>query len=287
MADYTTPAPESSPAKKPRMSLRARLIFLAVAWLIVLLPFFFWRSTWFGRPLSDKEIAEYLKADDKPRRIQHALVQVAGRMDKQAPSAHPFYPELIRLASHPVEEIRVTDAWVMGHDPSIPEFHHTLLKMLDDASVAVRNNAALSLVSFGDPSGRPHIVRMLMPTSVLSAEFGVLRAVAKPGEPIRQGTAVASLEVNGEKRELRSPVAGRVVQVKAQPGQQVQAGSELAVIEPGAEQVWEALRALYYVGQPEDLGLVRRFAQPSDQYPEKLNRQAVLTAEAIEKRQKP
>lgn len=286
MADYTSPPPEPPPQAKPRMSLRARLILFGVAWLIVLLPFFFWRSTWFGRPLSDKEMGEYLKADDKPRRIQHALVQLAERMEKQAPSAQPFYPELVRLATHPVEEVRLTDAWVMGHDPSIPDFHHTLLKMLDDPATAVRNNAALSLVRFGDPSGRPHIVRMLLPTSVLTAEGGVVRAIAKAGEPIRQGTAVAAIESGGEKRELRSPVTGRVTEVRVQAGQQVQAGAELAIIEPGTEQVWEALRALYFIGQAEDLELVRKYARPSDEYPEKLNRQAVLTAEAIEKRKK-
>jgi biotin carboxyl carrier protein len=288
MADYTPPPPEppAETAAKPRMSLRARLIFFAVAWLIVLLPFFFWRSTWFGRPLSDPEIAEYLKAEDKPRRIQHALVQLAERMEKQAPSAQPFYPELVRLATHPVEEIRSTDAWVMGHDPSVPDFHHTLLKMLDDPSPAVRNNAALALVSFGDPAGRPHIVRMLLPTSVLASEAGTVRAIAKAGEPIRQGTAVAALEVSGEKRELRSPVTGKVTEVKTQVGAGVQAGSELVIIEPGADQVWESLRALYYIGQPEDLELVRKYARPSDEYPEKLSRQAVLTADAIEKRKK-
>src|SRR5688500_18680790 len=131
MADYTSPPPETPSdgrVARPRMSTRARLLFLIVAWLIVLLPFLFWRSTWFGRPLNDKEMGEYLKADDKPRRIQHALVQLAGRMEKQAPSAQPFYPELVRLATHPVEEIRTTDAWVMGHDPSIPDFHTRCLK---------------------------------------------------------------------------------------------------------------------------------------------------------------
>jgi len=63
-------------------------------------------------------------------------------------------PQLPRLAKHPVEEVRNTDAWVMGQDTSAAAFHETLLEMLHDSSPMVRGNAALSLVRFGDAAGR-------------------------------------------------------------------------------------------------------------------------------------
>src|ERR1700691_6190 len=59
-----------------RMSTRNRLLFFVAAWLIVLMPFLFWWSTWFGRRLSNSQITEYLNDDKHPRHIQHALVQV-------------------------------------------------------------------------------------------------------------------------------------------------------------------------------------------------------------------
>src|ERR1700680_189164 len=113
-----------------RMSARNRLLFFATAWLIVLMPFLFWWSTWFGRHLSDTQITEYLNDDKHPRHIQHALVQLGGRMASQDARATRWYPDLLRLASHPVEEVRNTDAWVMGQDKSAAAFHATLLKML-------------------------------------------------------------------------------------------------------------------------------------------------------------
>ena len=63
-----------------RMSTRNRLLFFVVAWLIVLMPFLFWWSTWFGRRLSNSQITEYLNDDKHPRHIQHALVQVGEHM---------------------------------------------------------------------------------------------------------------------------------------------------------------------------------------------------------------
>ena len=45
-------------------------------------------------------------------------------------------------------------------------FHETLLKMLSDSSPMVRGNAALSLVRFGDATGRPQIVALLQPAEV-------------------------------------------------------------------------------------------------------------------------
>src|SRR5882724_6679012 len=43
-----------------RMSTRNRVLFFVAAWLIVLMPFLFWWSTWFGRRLSNSQITEYL-----------------------------------------------------------------------------------------------------------------------------------------------------------------------------------------------------------------------------------
>src|SRR6202790_1680162 len=139
-------ADSSPPPATPRhrMSTRNRLLFFLVAWLIVLMPFLFWWSTWFGRHLSDTQITEYLNDDKHPRHIQHALVQLGGRMASQDARATRWYPDLLRLASHPVEEVRNTDAWVMGQDKSTTAFHETLLTMLQDSSRIVRGHAAVS-----------------------------------------------------------------------------------------------------------------------------------------------
>ena len=138
------------PRPKRGMSRTQKILFFATGWLIVLMPFLFWWNTWFGRHLSDQQITEYLHDDKKPRHIQHALVQLGDRMTRTDASAKQWYPDLVRLAVNPVEEVRNTDAWVMGQDTSGAGFHETLLKMLQDSSPMVRGNAALSLVRFGD-----------------------------------------------------------------------------------------------------------------------------------------
>jgi hypothetical protein len=80
--ETSSPGSESRPPAKPRMSTRNRLLFFATGWLIVLMPFLFWWNTWFGRQLSDKQLAEYLQDDKKPRHIQHALVQIGERVTR-------------------------------------------------------------------------------------------------------------------------------------------------------------------------------------------------------------
>ncbi len=148
-------SPAASKPPKPRMSTRNRVLFLFTGWLIVLMPFLFWWSTWFGRQLPDKQLAEYLQDAKHPRHIQHALVQIGERMTRHDASVTKWYPQVVSLAAYPVEEVRNTDAWVMGQDVSGKDasdagFHDALLKMLDDPSLSVRGNAALSLVRFGD-----------------------------------------------------------------------------------------------------------------------------------------
>src|SRR6202790_2701954 len=144
--------PQTSPdvikPPKPRMSTRNRFLFFVTGWLIMLMPFLFWWNTWFGRQLSNQQLAEYLRDQKHPRHIQHALVQIGERMARHDPSVAQWYPQVVQLASYPVEEVRNTDAWVMGQDTSGGGFHEALLKLLADPSLMVRGNAALSLVRF-------------------------------------------------------------------------------------------------------------------------------------------
>src|SRR6202795_3584603 len=128
-------------APKRGMSRTQKILFFVTGWLIVLMPFLFWWNTWFGRQLSDQQMVEYLNDDRHPRHIQHALVQLGERLAHRDATATGWYPELVRLAAHPVEEVRNTDAWVMGQDTSRSEFHEALRKMLGDASPMVRGNA--------------------------------------------------------------------------------------------------------------------------------------------------
>src|ERR1700730_12007270 len=213
----------SSPHHK--MSPRNRALFFLTAWLIVLMPFLFWWNTWFGRQLSGKQIGEFLNDAKHPRHIQHALVQLGERMGRHDASVQPLYPELIRLASYPVEEVRNTDAWVMGQDTSTPGFHETLLKMLQDPSPMVRGNAALSLMRFGDATGRPQIVALLQPASILAPVGGRVIDIDKVGTSVRQGGLIAKLQDGARTTEIRTPISGRIRALSVATGATVEAGT--------------------------------------------------------------
>jgi hypothetical protein len=286
---------ESASAPKPKrsMSRTQKILFFATGWLIVLMPFLFWWSTWFGRHLSDQQLTEYLRDDKKPRHIQHALVQMGERMaaqDKSRDNAgrdavKQWYPDLLRLAAYPVEEVRNTDAWVMAQDTSGTGFHEALLKMLADSSPMVRGNAALSLVRFGDAAGRAQIVALLQPATINAPISGRVVDADRLGTAIHQGGLLAKLSVAGSSQrvEVRSPIPGRIRSV-SQPGANVAAGSEVAVVDPSTEQVWEALRALYLVGQADDLAAIRPYERNLPDIPDHVRQQAEETEKAIRTR---
>jgi biotin carboxyl carrier protein len=294
MSSLPNATPQSSndlsdiPARpaKPRMSTRNRLLFLFTGWLIVLMPFLFWWSTWFGRQLPDKQLAEYLQDQKHPRHIQHALVQIGERMTRHDASVTQWYPQVVRLASYPVEEVRNTDAWVMGQDTSGAGFHEALLKMLADPSLMVRGNAALSLVRFGDASGRPQILELLQPATVVAPQPGKIIDTSAVGTAIRQGGIVAKLQAGDQTTEVRSPITGRLQALSAQTGQTVDTGAKIATIDPGTEQVWEALRALYLVGQPDDIAAVLPYERELPDIPDHVRQQAIETERAIRERKK-
>ena len=276
------------------MSTRTRLLFYLTAWLIVLLPFLFWWNTWFGRKLPDKQITEYLRDDKRPRHIQHALVQIGERIMRHDATAAQWYPELVRLSTHPVEEVRNTDAWVMGQDASGAGFHEALLKMLQDGSPMVRGNAALSLVRLKDDSGREQIVALLQPARILAPSSGRIVDTARVGTAIHQGGIVAKLQATAppaanspgdeSATEIRSPVSGRIHSISAPTGATVAAGAEIAAVDPADEQVWEALRALYLIGRAGDLPAIRPYERGSRDIPDRVREQALLADQAIRSR---
>jgi hypothetical protein len=284
------PIPESAeaaPKAKRSMSRTQKILFFATGWLIVLMPFLFWWNTWFGRHLSDQQMTEYLHDDKKPRHIQHALVQLGDRMSHSDSAARQWYPDLRRLATHSVEEVRNTDAWVMGQDTSGAEFHEALLNMLLDSSPMVRGNAALSLVRFGDSTGRPQIVALLQPVQLTSPATGTIVDADRPSTSIHQGGLVAKLSVSGTAQpvEIRSPIPGRIRSVLS-TGAKVAQGAEIAVVDPSTDQVWEALRALYVIGQTEDIQAIRPYERDVPDVSNDIRQQAQETEKAIQTRAK-
>ena len=278
--------PDASKPPKPRMSTRNRLLFFVTGWLIVLMPFLFWWNTWFGRQLSDKQLGEYLQDQKHPRHIQHALVQIGEHITRHDASVAQWYPQVVRLASDPVDEVRNTDAWVMGQDTSGAGFHEALLKMLGDPSLMVRGNAALSLVRFGDASGRPQILELLQPATVIATQPGKVIDTSAVGTTIHQAGIVAKLQAGDQTLEIRSPITGRLRTLSAQTGQTVAAGAEIATIDPGTEQVWEALRALYLIGQPEDIAAVSPYERELPDISNDVRKQAMETEKAIRQRER-
>jgi len=173
----------------------------------------------------------------------------------------------------------------MGQDTSGTGFHETLLKMLADSSPMVRGNTALSLVRFGDATGRPQIVALLQPATINAPISGHVIDADRPGTAIHQGGLLAKLAAPGNSVpvEVRSPIPGRIRSV-SQPGANITAGAEIAVVDPAMEQVWEALRALYLVGQIDDLPAIRPYERDLRDISNDVRQQAQETEKAIRDR---
>jgi biotin carboxyl carrier protein len=275
-----------NPDTQPQKSFGGRwaLGILVLALLFVLMPFLFWNATWFGRPITDNQIAKALADRSHPREIQHVLSQFETRIEKGDPSVRRWYPQMVALAKDPVDEIRVTDAWVMGQDNTSQDFHAALLPMLDDPNPMVQRNAALSLVRFQDNSGHALIVSMLRPYVMGSPFAGVLASRLKPADIVNPGTLVAHIESGGKSNEVRSQVPGTVERWLVADGSTVTAGQPILSLAPNESMGWEALRALYLAGRPEDLPDVERFVRGNDGMSPQVAVQAQDTARAIRDR---
>jgi len=242
--------------------------------LFVLITFLFWYSTWFGRPLDDREMAQYLAETSVSHRTQHALAQVATELARGDRDARRWYPQVIRLAGSREPQLRLMAAWVMGQDNASEGFHKALLALLADPDALVRANAEAQL-------------RLLLrPYTLVAPQAGSLQFLLKEHDSVRSGSVVARIRYgDAPPADVRSPLAGQLERQLAKDKATVLAGAEIAVLSPGQEQVWEALRALYLVGRPEDLGDVEGYAQGSTGMPDRVRQQAALTAEAIRKRE--
>jgi biotin carboxyl carrier protein len=262
-----------------RPGRKAYLLISLFALALVLFPFLFWYGTWFGRPLSDADLDQYFHDKSKPRHAQHALVQLGERLTKHADISR-WYPNVLEQASSPSVELRQTAAWIMGQAKDYPPFHEALLRLLNDPEEMVRRNAALGLAAFGDVAARLELVRMLQPYTVTAPRAGRLKYRLKLGDYVNPGTLIAHV---GE-AEVRSPVPGEVRSLEQKDGAVVKTADPLAYVSADKNHVWEALRALYLVGQPPDLDAVERYTHPVPGFPETIQRQAELTAQAIQAR---
>jgi multidrug efflux pump subunit AcrA (membrane-fusion protein) len=94
---------------------------------------------------------------------------------------------------------------------------------------------------------------------------------------------VAHIRIGTFDYAVRAPIAGKVIKVNVEAGKDIAAGTQIAVLEPSADQRLQALRALYAVGEPEDLPMITGMAS-SPELGDKVRQQALLTERSIRDR---
>ena len=266
-------------------SIKSRLLAGLVVFCCVLVPFLFWQGVWFGRVLTDQELENFLSQPGNPRQIQHALAQISERIQRREGGVRRWYGQVILLAAHPIPGIRNTAAWVMGQDPDWVEFRQTLRLCLEDVDALVRRNAALSLVRFGDGSGRLELRKILGPSPVSAPVSGRLSLRVEEGEEVRPGTLLFRLTSRDDDstREVRASIPGVVSGSPPAHTGWVETDETLLIVKPDPNHVWEALRGFYLIGKPEDLPFIEAVAGNAT-WPEQIRNQARLAMDAIRRR---
>src|ERR1041384_5115203 len=274
----------SMPVTVSKQSKRPGNIWLIiVAGLFIIVPFLTWYFTWFGRNLSEQDLATYLADEQNPRHIQHALLQIEQRIESGDGSAKKFYPQIVASSKSAHAEIRKTAAWVMGQDNKSDEFHRALTDLLKDEDPRVRRNAALQLVRFNDAAGRPELRAMLQPFDAKTPIAGHVVSLLPVGNAVRAGAMLARIRDSSDNTaEFRSPVDGIVAALAVREGDPVQSGQTISSINPDRATLLNALQALAYVGTKDDLPLIASCAKLDAR--SEVNNQSIQTAKAIQSR---
>src|SRR5256714_3367120 len=264
--------------------LRASGPILILAILFVVGSFLAWYFTWFGRGLSDADISLYLVDEKHPRHVQHALLQIQQRIERGDQNAKQWYPQILSLSGNPETEFRLTVAWLMGFDNKSEEFHQALLKLVKDPEPIVRRNAALALVRFNDPTGRPELLAMLSPHELKATIEGTVESTLKEGSQLARGTLIGRITQDQKTVEVRSPLPGKVEHLLAPSGAPVTPGAVLLTINSDEGSVWEGLRGLALVGNASDLPAVERYAHGVEPVSNRIKEQRDLTVKLLRSR---
>jgi biotin carboxyl carrier protein len=257
---------------------------VVVALLFVIVPSLTWYLTWFGRSLTDEEVTRYL-TDSNPRHAQHALSQLAERIEKGDEAAARWNPRVVALSESPTPDLRMTAAWVMGLEHKSEEFRAALVRLLEDPEPIVRRNAALALVRFGDTRCRAELIAMLRPYAVKAPSDGSALTALTEGTHVKRGSLLVKFKNgSGALEEVRSPLPGEIARALVKDGEGFASGSDLFILAPDAEQASDALVGLYYVGGTEDLAEVERYAGGVEGAPDDLKAKAAQVADAIKRR---
>lgn len=257
---------------------------LILAGLFVIATLLAWYFSWFGRELSDADIAKYLVDERNPRHVQHALVQIQQRMERGDPNAKNFYPQLLILSGSAETEFRLTVAWLMGFDNTSTQFHEALAKLLQDREPIVRRNAALALVRFNDSSGRAELVSILKPYPISAPVNGVIASTLQEGATVARSTMIARLQQStGDIVQLRSPLPGKINKVLKAKDAPVAEGEEVLSLNSDENSIWEALRGLALVGTADESAIIHDYAT-SNEVSTRIRDQANVTQNAIQTR---
>src|SRR5256714_1966023 len=270
-------------AAAPARRRPSNIWLIIVAGLFIVVPFLTWYFTWFGRNLSEQDLATYLADEKNPRHIQHALLQIEQRIESGDQTARKFYPQIVAASKSSVPEVRKTAAWVMGQDNKSDEFHRALIDLMKDEDPLVRRNAALQLVRFNDAAGRPELRAMLQPFDAKTPIAGTVVSLLPVGNAVRAGAMLARIRDSSDNVvEFRSPIDGIIATLAVKEGDPVQSGQTISSINPDRATLLNALQALAYVGTKDDLQLVEACTK-LDAGAE-TTQQATLTAKAIRAR---
>ena len=279
--------PEVKVAEPPVKRFRASGPILFIAILFVVGAFLTWYLTWFGRELNEADITTYLADSKHPRKVQHALLKIQERLERRDPNAKQWHPQILSLAANSETEIRLTAAWVMGFDNQSSEFHQSLLTLLKDPEPIVRRNAALALIRHNDAQGRQELLSIFNPYVVVSPADGVLISSLQVGAGVARGSLLARIgKDNKENAELRSPLRGEVQSLAVQIGSRVASGQHILQLSADEETVWEALRGMALIGEPEDAAMIQQYIQQNPQLQDRVKEQAAQTIKAIQGRPK-
>jgi len=252
----------------------------------VLVPALFWWGTWFGNRLDDDALLERLSNDANPRYVQHAVNEIAQRLDEGRPGMDRWADELVRVSAHADRSVRIAAAWAMQHGTPRDAFLARLTEMAaEDPAPLVRRNAATSLAALGDPAGRPVLAEMLSDHVVSAPLAGRAEPAVTVDLPVQEGMLLARIDLgDGRTAEVRAELPGRVTELLVEDEAEVAKGAPLVRVAPSTEHVRNAVIALVMVGTEADLDLLRPWADPRSGAPDDVSRAATAAIAAIESR---